>query len=135
MSSLKNQQTMGSHFARTIDVTHDIERRPTTTETRVAYDNYSTCHAMNATYINSTKDTSSLLKAYLNSLVNRTGSPQGGEERQSSLFVCLFVCLLKANSPAKRTGSPQGFYKTRTLHKHLKHTNIIRTLVPSVLLS
>ena len=37
---------MGSHCARIIDITHDIERRPTTTETRVAYDN-STWHAMN----------------------------------------------------------------------------------------
>ena len=47
---------MGSNCARTIDVTHDIERRPTTTETRVAHDN-STWHAMNTTYINSTKET------------------------------------------------------------------------------
>ena len=39
---------MGSNCARTIDVTHDFERRPTTTETRVAYDN-STWHAMNTT--------------------------------------------------------------------------------------
>ena len=28
---------MGSNCARTIDVTHGIERRPTTTETRAAY--------------------------------------------------------------------------------------------------
>ena len=28
---------------------------------------------------------------------------------------CLFVC---GYSPANRTGSPQGFYKTCTLHKH-----------------
>ena len=33
------------------------------------------------------------------------------------MFVCQ-VCLLKAYSPANRTGSPQGFYKTCTLHKH-----------------
>ena len=39
-----------------IDVTHDNERKPTT-ETRVTYDN-STWHAMNTTYINSTKETS-----------------------------------------------------------------------------
>ena len=52
------QQTMGSNCARTIDVTHDIERNPTTTETRVAYDN-SSWHAINTTYINSTKETSS----------------------------------------------------------------------------
>ena len=30
----------------------------------------------------------------------------------------LFVCLLKAYSPANRTWSPQGFYKTCTLYKH-----------------
>ena len=54
---LGNQQTMGSNCARTIDVAHDTERRPTTTETRVAYDN-STWHAMNTTCINSTKETS-----------------------------------------------------------------------------
>ena len=42
------------------------------------------------------------------------------------------VCLLKAYSPTNRTGSPQGFYKTCTLHKH---TNRIQKLVPSVLLS
>ena len=52
------QQTMGSNCGRTIDVTHDIEPRPTTTETRVAYDN-STWHAMNTRCINSTKETSS----------------------------------------------------------------------------
>ena len=57
-AKLKNQQTMGSNCARAIDVTHDIERRPTTTETRVAYDN-ATWHAMNTTYINPTKETSS----------------------------------------------------------------------------
>ena len=28
------------------------------------------------------------------------------------------VCLLKVYSPANRTGSPQGYYKTCTLHKH-----------------
>ena len=40
---------MGSKYcARTIDITHDIECRPTTTETPVAYDN-STWHAMNTT--------------------------------------------------------------------------------------
>ena len=33
-----NQQTMGSNCARTTDVTHDIECRPTTTETRITYD-------------------------------------------------------------------------------------------------
>ena len=44
--NLWNQQTMGSNCARTIDVRHDSERRPTTTETRVAYDNSnSTWHA------------------------------------------------------------------------------------------
>ena len=61
---LINQQTMGSNCARTLDVTHDIERRPTTTEIRVAYDN-STWHAMNTTYIISTKETS-LLGNYWN---------------------------------------------------------------------
>ena len=55
-----NQQTMGSNCARTIDVVHDIERRPTTTETGVAYDN-STWHVMNTMYINSTKETSTRL--------------------------------------------------------------------------
>ena len=55
---LYNQQTMGSNCTRTIDVTHDIERRPTTTEIRVAYDN-STWHAITyARYINSTKTSS-----------------------------------------------------------------------------
>ena len=49
---------MGSNCTRTTDITHDIAHRPTTTETRVAYDN-STWHAMNTTYINSTKETSS----------------------------------------------------------------------------
>ena len=29
-----------------------------------------------------------------------------------------FACLLKAYCPANRTGSPQGFYKTCTLHTH-----------------
>ena len=57
---LLNQQTMGSNCARKIDVTHDIEHRPTTTETRVAYD---TCRLPGMrwiqTYINSTKETSS----------------------------------------------------------------------------
>ena len=38
-------------------LTSHIERRPTTTETRVAYDN-STWHAINTGYINSTKETS-----------------------------------------------------------------------------
>ena len=54
------QQTMGSSCARTIDVSH-IERRPTTTETRVAYDN-STWHAINTrwAYKNFTKETSRL---------------------------------------------------------------------------
>ena len=44
------------------------------------------------------------------------------------------VCLLKAYSPANRTGSSQGFTK----HAHyinIKHTSIVRKLVPSVLLS
>ena len=56
---MMNQQTMGSNnCARTIDATHGNERRPTTTETRVACDK-STWHAMNTRYINSTKETSS----------------------------------------------------------------------------
>ena len=38
-------------------LTSHIERRPTTTETRVAYDN-STWHVINSRYINSTKETS-----------------------------------------------------------------------------
>ena len=41
-----------------LDVTHDNKRRPTATETRVAYDN-STWHAMNTRYINPTEETSS----------------------------------------------------------------------------
>ena len=65
---LSNQQTMGSNCAPTIDVSHNNERKPTTTETRVTYDN-STWHAMNTTYINSTKETSSKW-----SVETRTGS-------------------------------------------------------------
>ena len=30
----------------------------------------------------------------------------------------IIICLLKAYSSANRTGSPQGLYKTCTLHKH-----------------
>ena len=35
--------------------------------------------------------------------------------RGRALWPCLFVYLLKAYSPANRTASPQGFYKTCTL--------------------
>ena len=47
LDSLKfNQQTMGTNnCTRTMDVTYDNERRPTTTETRVEYDN-STWYAL-----------------------------------------------------------------------------------------
>ena len=38
-------------------------------------------------------------------------------------------------SPANHTGSPQGFYKTCTDDFNIKHTNLIRRLVPSVLFS
>ena len=38
---------MGSNVARTIGVTHDIERRPTTTEARVAYDSSVSCDEYN----------------------------------------------------------------------------------------
>ena len=47
-----------------MDVTRDIERRPTTSETRVVYDN-STWHAIYTTYINSTKD--AMNTTYINS--------------------------------------------------------------------
>ena len=42
-------------------------------------------------------------------------------------IISLFVCLLKAYSPANRTGSPEGLHKTCTLlHQH-NNTNIIRS--------
>ena len=58
---------LGSNCARTIDVINVIERRPTT-EIRVAYDN-STWHAMNTTYINSTKETSSRRLSYVSAAI------------------------------------------------------------------
>ena len=39
--------------------------------------------------------------------------------RNLTWFVCLFIEGLY--SPANLTGSPQGFYKTSTLHKQYKH--------------
>ena len=42
----------------------------------------------------------------------------------------LFVSLLKAYSPANRTVSPRGFYRTCTLHKHktYKHNPTVSPL-------
>ena len=69
----------------------------------------------------------------------------------TSLAVSLFIHSLKAYSPVNHTGSPQGFSLSQITHKsnlteveyhakharftNIKHTNIIRKLVPSELLS
>ena len=42
-------------------------------------------------------------------------------DRQRPRSIGLFLCLLQAYSLANRTGSPQGFYKTVTLHKYYNH--------------
>ena len=78
---------MGSNCDPTIDVTHDNECRPTTTETRVAYDN-STWHAMNTTYINSTKETSSDM------FIDIKHGRRTPVEMCELVCVCLFVRLV-----------------------------------------
>ena len=79
-----------------------------------------------------------LLKA--NSPVNHTGSPQGFSQVQISHK----LIIIKASTSPINHWSPQGFSQTEILHKlntiqnvhiNLKHLNIIRQLVPLVLLS
>ena len=86
-----------------------------------------------------------LLKAY--SPAKRTGSPKGFSQVQISQVEYNTMYLLKDYSPVNRTGSHEDFsqvqmsqveYNTKHAHynyKNVKHINIIRTLVLSVLLS